>query len=94
MYSLDNEEKIRLMLSQWFVDQNLPGMSPETTAEVAKLCLLLDVAQVFLGYDDDEMALVDSELRDLCDKFIADLKKIKEENNARCEDLSRRRTSR
>lgn len=73
---MNNEEKIRQMLNQWFIDQNLPGMSPETTAEVAKLCLLLDVAQVFLGYDNSEMAQVDDELRTLCERFIVDLKQL------------------
>ena len=79
---MNNEDKIRQMLGQWFIDQNQPGMSPEIVVKVAELCFLLDVTQVFLGYDDDEMAQVDPELRDLCEKFIADIKKIKEENNA------------
>ena len=74
---IDNEAKIRLMLNAWFMDQNLPGMSPEGVAEVAKTCLLLDVVQVFLGYDDDEMAKADDKLCPLCEKFIKDIKDIK-----------------
>lgn len=72
---MDNEAKIRLMLNQWFIDQNLPGMSPEAITEVAKTRLLLDVVQVFLGYTDYEMASADDKLRPLCEKFIKDIKK-------------------
>lgn len=72
---MDNEAKIRLMLNQWFIDQNLPGMSPEAVTEVAKTCLLLDIVQVFLGYADNEMASADDKLRPLCEKFIKDIKK-------------------
>lgn len=72
---MDNEAKIRLMLNQWFIDQNLPGMSPEVITEVAKTRLLLDVVQVFLGYTDYEMASADDKLRPLCEKFIKDIKK-------------------
>jgi hypothetical protein len=77
----NNEEKIRFMLSQWFIDQNLPGMSPETTVKVAETCLLLDVAQVFLGYDNNEMAEVDDKVRSTCELFIKELEAIRIEKN-------------
>ena len=73
---MNNEDLIREMLNRWFADQNLSGMSPETTVEVAKTCLLLDVVQVFLGYDNNEMAQVDDKLRALCVKFIQDIKEV------------------
>lgn len=77
----NNEIELREMLNRWFFHQNNPGMSPETIAQVAETCLLLDVAQVFLGYDDNEMAEVDDRVRSTCELFIKELEAIRIEKN-------------
>ena len=71
---MDAKDSIKKAIVYWFDNQLSEGCSPEETVVIAKVCVLLDVAQVFLGYDDDEMASKDDRLRDACYEFLDKLK--------------------
>lgn len=77
------QDFVRKALAGWFENQLGTGCSPTETAKVAEVCLMLDVAQVLLGYDDEEMSEADPELRDICNNFIKRLEQFESERAAK-----------
>lgn len=72
---------IKNIISHWFtiLYDCEDNMSPEETVKIAKTCTVLDVAQVFLGYDDEEMSKQDDRIRDICNDFIKALNELKQD---------------
>lgn len=60
---MNAKDFIMKALTYWFENQLSTERSLEETISTIKVCVLLDVAQLFLGYDDDE-------IHDICCDFI------------------------
>ena len=73
---MNAKDYIMKALSYWFENQLGEGCSLEETILVIKVCTLLDVAQLFLGYDDDKMASKDDKIKDACFEFLDKLREI------------------
>lgn len=73
---MNAKDYIMKALVYWFESQLSVGCSLEETVSIIKVCTLLDVAQLFLGYDDDEMASKDDRIRDACYDFLNKLKEV------------------